>query len=135
MIGLRASRRAATTDDGPARAPAGDRRGFTLVELMVGIMLLTTGMLALAAGAAVVMRQMTEAGTMGIAAAVAQTRIEQLRAGSCTTTQSGTATTRGVSESWTVTPMTRSAQLQVVVSYSTRRGTKSQTYTSTVPCT
>ena len=119
-----------------------DRRGFTLVELMVAIMLLSVGMLALASSSAVLIRQMAESGTMSVASAVAQTRIEKVRtlAATCTAgaAATSTATTRGVNESWTVTPFvtanTRAAQVSVTVTYSTKRGNRSQTYISMVPC-
>ena len=137
------SRRRSTPEMGTRR----DRKGFTLVELMVAMMLLSVGMLALASSSAVVIKQMTEAGTMSVASAVAQTRIERLRttmsacsATSLPTASTGTATTRGVSESWTVTPYgtaltnTRSAQVSVTVTYYTRRGNRSQTYLSMIPC-
>jgi Tfp pilus assembly protein PilV len=109
---------------------------------MVAMMLLSVGMLALASSSAVVIKQMTEAGTMSVAAAVAQTRIEKVRtaAATCTanTASTATETTRGVSESWTVTPHiltnTRSAEISVTVTYYTRRGNRSQTYLSMVPC-
>ena len=119
-----------------------DRRGFTLVELMVAMMLLSVGMLALASSSAVVIRQMAESGTMSVASAVAQTRIEKVRtlASTCTASAAATSTetTRGVNESWTVTPFittnTRAAQVSVTVTYYTRRGNRSQTYVSMVPC-
>ena len=132
---------------GTPRAARRDRKGFTLVELMVAMMLLSVGMLALASSSAVVIKQMTEAGSMSVASSVAQTRIEKLRTTMSTCTAStaggavglpaastGTATTRGVSESWSVTPMARSAQISVTVTYYTRRGNRSQTYLSMVPC-
>lgn len=125
----------------PDSTPRRDRKGFTLVELMVAMMLLSVGMLALASSSAVVIKQMTEGGTMSVASAVAQTRIEKLRTSmsTCTATAlpaaaTGSATTRGVSESWTITPMTRSAQISVTATYYTRRGNRSQTYLSMVPC-
>jgi type IV pilus assembly protein PilV len=115
-----------------------DRSGFTLVELMVAMMLLSVGMLALASSSAVVIKQMTEAGTMSVASSVAQTRMERLRTAASTCAAAaavnGNATTRGVTESWTITPMTRSAQLSVTVTYDTKRGNRSQTYLSMVPC-
>lgn len=120
----------------PRNRPVRDRKGFTLVELMVAIMLLSVGMLALAGSSAMVVKQMGEAGTMTIAAAVAQTRVESLRStpATCTTASTATATTRGVDESWTVTPMARSSQISVTVTYFTKRGNRSQTYLSMVPC-
>lgn len=120
----------------PRNRSVRDRKGFTLVELMVAIMLLSVGMLALAGSSAVVVKQMSEAGTMTIASAVARTRVENLRAtpATCTAASNATATTRGVDESWTVTPMARSSQISVTVTYFTQRGNRSQTYLSMVPC-
>jgi prepilin-type N-terminal cleavage/methylation domain-containing protein len=112
-----------------------DRAGFTLVELMVGMMVMTVGVLGLAGTSAVVMRQMNESGSMNVASSVGQARIEKLRLASCTVATSGSATTRGIAESWTLTPGTRSAQIQEIVTFPTRRGTRSQTYLSLVPCT
>jgi hypothetical protein len=95
-------------------------------------------MLALASSSSVVIRQMSEAGTMSVASAVAQTRIERLRTASSTCAAAavvnGNATTRGVTESWTITPTTRSKQLSVTITYYTRRGNRSQTYLSMTPC-
>jgi type IV pilus modification protein PilV len=110
------------------------RDGFTLVEVMVAMMILTVGLLGLASTSAVVVRQMGDAGRMGVAASIAQNRIEKLRLATCTTTSTGTNTIRGVSESWTVTPQTRSARIDVTVTYATRLGLRSQNYRSTVPC-
>jgi prepilin-type N-terminal cleavage/methylation domain-containing protein len=110
------------------------RGGFTLVELMVAMMMFTVGLLALASTSAVVVSQMGDSGRMGVAASVAQTRIERLRSGACTTAQTGSNSGRGVSESWTVTPMTRSARIDVTITYSTRRGLRSQSYRSMMRC-
>jgi type II secretion system protein I len=111
------------------------RAGFTLVELMVAMIIFAMGILAMASTASVVVRQMGDSGRMSIAATVAQSRIEQLYAGDCRTAQTGSATTSGVTESWTVTPATRSAVFSVTVTYVARRGARSQTYESTVSCT
>ena len=121
-----------STSDAP---PARDRKGFTLVELMVAMMLMSVGLFALASSSAVIVRQMGEASSMNIASSVAQTRVERLRTATCTAAATGTGTTRGITESWTLTPMTRSAELAVTVTYTTKRGSRSQTYTSMVPCT
>jgi prepilin-type N-terminal cleavage/methylation domain-containing protein len=111
------------------------RGGFTLVELMVAMVVFAMGILAMASTASVVVRQMGDAGRMSVAASVAQSRIEQLYAGNCKTASNGTATTRGVNETWFVTPATRSALILVSVTYVTRRGNRSQTYQSSVSCT
>ncbi len=119
----------------PDRCTDTARGGFTLIEVMVAVMILTVGLLALASTSAVVIRQMGSAGRMGVAATVAQRRTELLRLAPCTATSSGSATTRNVAESWTVTPQTRSARIDVTVTYATRSGgTRSQSYRSTIPC-
>jgi prepilin-type N-terminal cleavage/methylation domain-containing protein len=110
------------------------RAGFTLVEVMVAMMIMTIGLLGLASTSAVVVRQMGDAGRMGVAASVAQSRIEKLRLATCTASSTGTSTARGVSETWTITPQVRSARIDVTITYATRRGMRSQSYRSTVPC-
>ena len=126
VLKIRASRRSMRR-----RAP---RAGFTLIELMVAMLMFTLGMLAMASTSAVIVKQMGDSGRMSVAATVAKSRIERLRLGSCTSSQTGSATTRGIAESWTVTPMVRSAQIDVSVTYVTRRGSRSQSYRSMVPC-
>lgn len=116
------------------RASRNSRKGFTLVELMVAMMLFSVGLLALASTSAVVVRQMGDAGNMSIAATAASARIEQLRAVSCTTAQTDSSINRGVAVSWVVTPMTRAAQIDVAVRYNTRHGPRTQSYRSMEPC-
>ena len=82
-------------------APA---RGFTLVELMVAVMVMTVGILGLASTAGVITRMMSGAVQQTIAANVVQARFELLRNQPCATVASGSATTRGISEAWTVVP-------------------------------
>ena len=101
---------------------------------MVAMMLFSVGILALASTSAVVVRQMGDASNMSVAATVAQTRIERLRTASCTTAQTDSVADRGVMATWVVTPMTRSAQIDVTVRYNTRQGLRQQSYRSMVPC-
>ena len=74
-----------TTNDTRAAdaMPAGDRRGFTLVELIVAIVILSVGVLGLASTAAVVTRQIGGGAQQARAAAMAQARFESLRGMSC----------------------------------------------------
>lgn len=116
------------------RASRTNRKGFTLVELMVAMMLFSVGILALASTSAVVVRQLGDASNMSVAATVAQARIERLRTASCTTSQADSVAARGVMATWVVTPMTRSAQIDVTVRYNTRQGLRQQSYRSMVPC-
>ncbi len=91
------------------RAPCGarirPRRGFTLVELIVAMLMLTIGLLGLAGVGAVVLKQ-TRGGTyQTIAASIAQSRFEQLEGDPCASIVSGSATVRGMSETWTVSAL------------------------------
>lgn len=88
------------------RAPA-DRRGFTLIEVIAAIMLLSIGLLAIA-GLGVVAAKTTRRGsTQTLAAAIAQSRFDSLSSLPCASlaaagATSGTSTTRGVVERWRV---------------------------------
>ena len=64
---------------------ARERRGFSLVELVVAIVILTIGVLGLASTAAVVMRQINGGAQQARAANVAQERFETLRSLECAT--------------------------------------------------
>ncbi len=96
-----------TTDTRAADAmPAGDRRGFTLVELIVAIVILSVGVLGLASTAAVVTRQIGGGAQQARAAAVAQARFESLRGMSCvdygTMPLTGEDELEGFREVWSV---------------------------------
>ena len=85
------------------------RRGFTLVELMVAIIILAVGILGLAGTSAVITRQMGSASKQTVAATIAQSRFDSLSSIDCAGlapaggTSSGTSTNaRGISERWRV---------------------------------
>ena len=78
------------------------RRGFTLVELIVAMLLLSVGVLGLAGVSAYAIRQSNTAQSRNLATNVAESRMEELRSRSCASITAGSATTNGVSESWTV---------------------------------
>ena len=85
------------------------RRGFTLVELMVAIIILAIGILGLAGTSAVITRQIGSASRQTVAATVAQSRFDSLSSIDCAGlapaggATSGTySSTRGVTERWRV---------------------------------
>ena len=86
--------------------PASDRRGFTLVELIVAIVILSVGVLGLASTAAVVTRQIGGGAQQARAASVAQARFEILRGMSCVDygglPYAGVEDAGGFREAWTV---------------------------------
>jgi prepilin-type N-terminal cleavage/methylation domain-containing protein len=110
------------------------RGGFTVVELIVAMMIFTVGALAMAATATRVMTMMTSAQSRARAAAIAESRFERFRATPCSAHSSDSTTTRGVSERWTVVPMTRADDVTVFVSFAADHTTRTQVYRSFVPC-
>jgi prepilin-type N-terminal cleavage/methylation domain-containing protein len=123
------------------KAPASARAGFTIVEVMVAIVILSIGILGLAATAGVVVRQMTGAVHQSVAANIAYSRMERIRSGNCVAMKdsSGPTTgvvTRNVREFWKVTGTAGSHILLVKDSivYIVRGKSKSQTYITEYPC-
>lgn len=110
------------------------RRGFTLVELIVSIIILVVGVLGLASAAAVVMRQINGSSFQNRAAAIAQSRFERLRAVPCANATAGTASSGGITERWTVQMLNRTMQLQDVVTWREKNTQRSVTFTSVRPC-
>ena len=112
------------------------RRGFTIIELVVAIIIMTVGVLALATGSAGVARQMRAGNQSAVAATVGQARLENIRSLGCSSLSNGTATTRGMSEKWAVVWI--SARARVVtesVTYVPRaQVTRTLALRSVVPC-
>lgn len=94
----------------PTSTAARDRRGFTLVELIVGMVLLTIGVMGLVGVSALSIRQSTTADRHSVAANVAASRMERLRALPCASIAAGSATTRGITESWTILATTTTSR-------------------------
>ena len=105
-----------------------------MIELVVTIVVLTVGLLAMAANSAVIGRQMRGARVMAEAASIAQMRFELLRAGSCTALSGGTATSGEVTEVWTAANAVRSVEVTDTVKYSTRYGQQVYAYRTSIPC-
>ena len=119
-----------------------ETQGFTLVELLLSLMLFTVGILSLTATSAVVVRMMGGARQQTIAATMAQSRFERLRGLACSAPAltGGSATARGIAETWTVTvPATPNTAMTVrlmtdSIKYSTPRGVRLRVYTSHRTC-
>ena len=79
------------------------RRGFTLIETLVALVLVQFGLLAVAATAALAVRDVAVAARETRARETARERMEQLRAGACSGDTGGARSDRGVTESWSVT--------------------------------
>jgi prepilin-type N-terminal cleavage/methylation domain-containing protein len=125
MIGRRTTRRSRRKD----------RRGFSIPELLTAVVILGVGVVGMASSAAVMSRQMTGGAKQTTAAQVAESRFERMRARACATLVNGSAVTRGVTETWTVTPGANSTvRATVVISFVEGKTQKVRTYTSGIAC-
>ena len=110
------------------------RRGFSLVEVMVAIVILTTGVLALAATSGSVVRLTSQGGRLGGSSVVAEERFESLRATACAALASGSTVERPYTLAWTVTTSGSLRTVALTVSYATGRATRSDSYSTTISC-
>lgn len=116
------------------RRSGGSCRGYTLVEMLVAIMLFTIGLLAMAGTASLVTVALAGSRTRSVAAAVAESRFDWLRAQTCSAHTGGTAVTRGVREDWRVQPLARADDVTVVVTIVSNRRTRTQSFSTYIPC-
>jgi len=128
VYGMSPSRRIRRTPGKKSRA------GFTIVELIVAMVVFAVGVLGLAATAASVTQLMGGATRQTIAANIAQSRLEKLRASPCATLTSGADTTRGVVSTWTVQAVTRGVNITETVIFPTKGGNRTRTYKTTLSC-
>ena len=130
----RRGRAASQPDTASARLRARD--GFTIVEIIVAIMVLSVGVLGLAATAAVVQKQMASGERQAAAAAIAQSRFDQLTSINCKSANlvGGTQSWRNghVKETWTVTAGSNVKLIQETIQMT---GYKNNlVYTTYIPC-
>lgn len=108
--------------------------GFTIVELLVAVVIFSVGLLALAGTAGVILTSLTSTQSRTIAAGVADSRFERIRTTTCAGRASGTATTRGIAEAWTVTHVARADDVTVAVTFLTNHQSRTQTFRTFMPC-
>src|SRR5690349_5747606 len=109
--------------------------GFTLVEVLVAIVLVTIGVLATAATSALVVRESDEGRTLALVIAVAANRLEELRSRGCVSENGQGAGPRGLTERWSsgiIAPSIR--DLRDSVTYSVAGAPHVIVLVSRVPC-
>ena len=118
-------------------------RGFTLVEVLVAIVLLTLGVMALLGSSAMVSRMIGRGRGSTVAVQVATARLERLRRVAASTTPrctspqfvSDSTTTAGVAERWIVeSGAGLSRRVSVILAYRDPRGPVRDTLRTTVLC-
>jgi prepilin-type N-terminal cleavage/methylation domain-containing protein len=120
-----------------ARRTRHARRGFTLVELMVTVMLLALGLTGVVATSSAVSRMMGASLHEASASLLAASRFETLRGSTCASIVAGTASANGITEKWVVTAITpRLLDVTDSVTFTpmSRRASVTQAYRSFVRC-
>jgi prepilin-type N-terminal cleavage/methylation domain-containing protein len=113
------------------------RRGVTLIELIIAIIVMSVGVTALAGTASYVASQMGGGRVQTIAATMSTKIADSLAARRCSSLVDGTQTNRGVTVAWRVTPASpaRTVTVDQSVQYKPTRGaTKTVTYRMVVDC-
>lgn len=117
------------------------RRGFSIVEAIVAIVMLAAGVLALVSSSAVVLKEMTTGSRNTIAASVATQRLERLRSfDQCASITAGSAATAGMREWWTATAVSGtggqpSRHIAYKLEYNTGRRLDTLEVVTSIPCT
>ena len=117
---------------GRAKRP---RRGFTLIEMIIAIVVMSVGILGLAGTASYVATQMGGGKAQTVAATLATKVADSLAARRCSAIVSGSQTKRGVTVTWTVADSSRTRWVTESVEYRVKRGaTKTFNYTTVIQC-
>ncbi|HUG27219.1 MAG TPA: prepilin-type N-terminal cleavage/methylation domain-containing protein [Gemmatimonadales bacterium] len=119
-----------------------NERGFSIVEVLVAIIILTVGLLALAQSSGAVTTMIGRGKQDTQASLAAQQQLERLRqvanstSPKCTALASGTATgpATGTTTAWTVSGSGDSRSVAVTVTYRISRGTRTETIRAILGC-
>jgi len=110
------------------------RPGFTVIELVVAIVVLTVGALALAATAALVASHVGDGARLTDAAHVARSVLDSLATQRCGTLVSGVARPAGRDVRWEVKRDSVTAHVHLTLTATLRRSTREHEYHAIVPC-
>ncbi len=111
------------------------RRGITIVEILVAVLLMSVGLVGAMGSAGAVASSMGGGIRQTVAAGLAQARLDSLASLSCAQLVdglSGYATTRGVQEFWTVTDGRNIKTLSVTLTIPKK--TQKPVYSTVIPC-
>jgi prepilin-type N-terminal cleavage/methylation domain-containing protein len=117
--------------------------GFTLVEVLVAIVVLSIGLIALVGSSAMVTRMIGSGKAETRVAQAATQRIEVLRLVAYSTSprciagafaSGGPITSNGLTESWTVPVAGKVRNVQVNITYGTVRGTRTASLQTRIEC-
>lgn len=110
-------------------------RGFTIVETLVAVMVLTVGLLGLVTTAGLVTRMIGQGQRYNEVAALANERVEVIRAQGCPAAATGSETRGAYTVAWRVADAgNNSRAIQVVVGSPTGRGARVDTVQTVQVC-
>ena len=112
-----------------------NRRGFTLVELLVAVVLVDMGLLALVSGTAVLVRRQNELRARAAAVRYAGNRLQLLAAGPCIPVSGSAPAAPGITERWSAesTP-NHTRELSDSVTFSVRGAERSLVLRTRLTC-
>ena len=110
------------------------RRGVTLIEIIVALVLFQIAMLALSATTIVAARDLAAATRRARALELAERRVARLRPAACAGPQSGFSATDGLREFWSVESSGRVRFIRDSVELRLSRGTESLVVRAWVHC-
>jgi prepilin-type N-terminal cleavage/methylation domain-containing protein len=113
-----------------------DRRGFTIVEVMVAVMILSVGILGLVTTAGLVTRMIGQGQRYTEASTLASERFEILRAQGCPAAGSADTTQGAYNVAWKIAEVAggKGREMVVVVTSPTTRGNRTDTFSTTMVC-
>ena len=119
-----------------AHPPGSRRSGFSIVEVIVAMMIVSVGLLGIAGSTTLALRTTFDAARRRDAAERAQSRLALLAAGGCARAASGSATDRtlGIAERWTVRVSNNFQQVTDSVTWVGASGNASFALTTALPC-
>lgn len=110
------------------------RRGWTLVELLVALMVFSVGALAMVATSANVITLSTGSKNRSLAASLAAARFELMRSQPCAAHTSDSLKSNGINQSWQVVKLTRADDVTVRVTFVANRRSQTRIYRSFITC-
>ena len=114
-----------------------NRSGFTIIEVLIAITMLSVGLLGMLGATAATIRVLGESDRMVTAAYQATRQLEQLEALGCDAAAGGTDTQQGVALTWSVAgdATSRTRAILLTVSYPMGRGrAKVDTFEKALQC-
>jgi len=110
------------------------RSGFTTVEVLVAIAILTYGLMALASTVGSVIRMVADGQQLSIVATLAAARLETLRCEPCPGVTSGSETVGPYRVTWSVTEDAGGKQVLVAVRYPSVQRVRTEAFAGFLPC-